>query len=66
MQFIVKLYSRINSFEDYKTLRTDIDVLEQWCESNLFPLNVTKCCSMTFTPKKNHFDLNYAVNSLFL
>ena len=38
-----KIWGRVNSEEEIKTLQKDIYVLESWSKSNKMPFNVDKC-----------------------
>lgn len=47
----VKIYRKIRSHEDSRTLQKDADTIFDWCMRNGLELNINKCNSMTFTRK---------------
>lgn len=56
-----KLFHIINSTEDCETLQKDFCNIANWCTTNSFNLNVSKCMCMSFTLNKNsnHYDYTY-------
>lgn len=49
----VKLYARIDSEVDSENLQSDLDKLGRWCTINKLELNISKCCILTLTKKRD-------------
>lgn len=47
----LKIFRNIDDLADSECLQSDIDFVEDWCRLNRLPLNVDKCCVMSFTRK---------------
>lgn len=58
----VKIFLRINSIIDTRTLQHDIQTIVEWCDQNNLKLNVQKCYIMSFTRRHDitfqHFNYN--------
>lgn len=61
----LKIYRKINSFQDCLTLQNDLNMLTRWCNENKLNLNVPKCTVVSFTRCSNRkFQLfNYHINN---
>ncbi|XP_075167476.1 uncharacterized protein LOC142239568 [Haematobia irritans] len=58
-----KIYSRVNSFMDTLRLQSDLDAVSLWCSENGLPINVSKCCKVSFSKSNNIICSDYFVNS---
>jgi ribonucleases P/MRP protein subunit RPP40 len=57
----LKVYTSIKSSSDYATLQKDLNTVSDWCSINRMSLNVTKCCVISFTKKKNRVVHSYFI-----
>ena len=48
-----KVYNTITSDMDQNNLQTAIDKIKEWCDRWLLPLNIRKCCHMSYKDKIN-------------
>ena len=48
-----KVYNTITSDMDQNNLQTVIDKIKDWCDQWLLPLNIRKCCHMSYKDKIN-------------
>lgn len=55
----LKIFRVIRDVDDCHALQHDLSVVEHWCLENNLPLNINKCCYMTFSNKVNNTTLNY-------
>ena len=62
----LKLFRKIASLTDCQLLQPDIDGISNWCIINDLPLNIKKCCSLTFSRLKHKINFNYQINSILL
>jgi hypothetical protein len=60
-----EIYRDIKSGEDCKALKTDIDLVHQWCE-NCMELNIQKTKIISFTHKMKSINLNYHVSDVLI
>ena len=44
-------------------LQADLDSLDLWCRNNNLPLNLSKCCQVTFTRKRHPLFHQYTINN---
>lgn len=60
----LKLFSKVNSFDDVQKLQTDINTIFNWCEQNDLKLNGDKCYFISFSRKQETSQLlnGYAIN----
>lgn len=59
----VKVFKEIANIDHCRTLQSNIDCLNVWCERNNLFLNVDKCKVLTFCRKMNPIVFNYTSNS---
>jgi len=57
-----KIYRSVTCVEDSQCLQRVIDIVKQWCDEWLLPLNVSKCNVMSFTSKTN-LDTSYCIRN---
>lgn len=64
----VKIFRKINSHVDARTLQNDINTIYNWCNENFLELNINKCNSMTFTrkPPNTTHQFVYNINNISL
>lgn len=62
----LKIYSEIRSMSDALKLQKDLDSLTAWSVRNGLDLNLSKCCSMTFTRSQNPINFNYTIGTVAL
>jgi hypothetical protein len=55
----LKICRNIKSAEDCKTLKVDIDAVQQWCSENGMELNIQKTKIISFTRKTNSIHFKY-------
>ena len=48
-----KVYNTITSEMNQNNLQTVIDKIKEWCDQWLLPLNIIKCCHMSYKDKIN-------------
>ena len=58
-------------FADLKVFRaiwdvSDINYICNWCRKNLVPLNIKKCCTLSFSRLNCKFNFDYTINSFNL
>lgn len=58
-----KCFHIINSYEDCETLQNDFCKVANWCTTNSFNINVSKCMCMSFTLNKNPHNFDYTYNN---
>lgn len=59
---IKKIYKVINTENDCLMLQEDIELISNWCSTNLMSLNIDECHSITFTKKTNWINHEYNIN----
>ncbi|XP_054283758.1 uncharacterized protein LOC129000783 [Macrosteles quadrilineatus] len=58
----IKLYSTINSIDDFYDLQDSLSAVERWCGENCMALNTSKCVIMTFHRTLAPIFHNYGLN----
>lgn len=62
----LKLYCSIDGPNDCLRLQDNLDRLSLWCTNNRLPLNVAKCCVLSFTLKAEVIRFGYSIDSVVL
>lgn len=62
----VKIFHRIQSFNDCLRLQRDLDVIDQWCYNNRMTLNASKCKVISITKNKKAIKFNYKIQGVLL
>ena len=57
----LKLLYPIKTKQDADLLQSDVDAIVNWCKHNRMKLNVSKCCHMKLTRKKQLFETTYKI-----
>lgn len=62
----VKIFLKINSFQDCLLLQNDLNKISDWCARNGLKLNTSKCFSISFSRRNDIRTLqyNYRVNNI--
>ena len=58
----VKLFQIIRSIDDCMILQASLIAIRNWCIKNRLFLNISKCCSVTYTRKVVPKIFSYAIN----
>jgi len=58
----LKIFRQIQNTIDTFLLQCDLILLAKWCEQNNLPLNLDKCCQITFTRQKEPLFSTYNIN----
>lgn len=61
-----KIFFAIKDVEDCIMMQNDLNRLCEYCTLNEIYLNVDKCCTITFTRKKNPLQFNYSLQGKIL
>ncbi|KAL0871637.1 hypothetical protein ABMA27_004163 [Loxostege sticticalis] len=62
----LKIFTSIVDEKNCLTLQNDLNVVANWCSSNLMYLNIDKCCVITFTRKKNKIIHSYYIHDTLI
>lgn len=62
----LKIFLRITSTEDARSLQRQLNIFATWCESNRMVLNPTKCSVITFSRKKDLIAFGYRLADVIL
>lgn len=57
----LKIYKEVTCTEDCLLLQEDVDGLYVWCEENKMNLNISKCCHIKFSRKRNPAAAGYTI-----
>jgi hypothetical protein len=57
----LKLFRRIDGVDDCLRFQSDLDRLQDWCQTNKFDLNVGKCKTITFSRCKKPIEYVYRI-----
>ncbi len=60
----LKLFAVIRSLDDCYRLQMNLEVLHEWCISNMLPLNLSKCNVMTYTRKVSEICFPYNIDNV--
>ena len=61
-----KIFLDVSSECDCKLLQSDLVKVSEWCKSNGFNLNISKCACMSFTLSQFPTEYQYTVNTNIL
>lgn len=62
----LKLYLKINNFNNSKKPQPDLDCLAEWCNLNGMELNLSKCYLLVFSQSINPYQPIYTNNNSHL
>lgn len=59
----MKIFRGVNNITDQILLQDDLIRLDNYCNINKLDLNVSKCCTISFTRKRNIFESKYTLKN---
>lgn len=59
----IKIYNAVSSDQDITNLQYNLDTFVEWCSANKLKINISKCCSVTYTRKRKVVHSVYSINS---
>lgn len=62
----LKIYNRINDYNDCVALQSNIDIINEWCLNNRLRLNVSKCNVVSYYRIKNPILFDYEIQGTIL
>lgn len=62
----LKLFAKIDTYEDCQMLQSQIGLVENWCVINCLEMNVSKCKVMSFTRRLTPIHCDYVFDKVLL
>jgi hypothetical protein len=59
----LKIYVSIDNFSDHQSLQSNLNVLDTWCRANGMVLNVSKCCVISFSRRRQNSVYDYFIGN---
>jgi hypothetical protein len=62
----IKIFAEVASERDAMNMQTDLNRLHLYCSANELYINVSKCCSISFTRSRSPLNFDYSIDQQFL